>query len=238
MPPISLDEMDGVSLMNRVDTKYAFSEGALGGLLDAVRHDYRVLEVGGARWTPYATLYYDSPARDCFLQHHNGKLNRHKFRVRSYGPSGACFLEVKLKNNKGRTDKRRIAIPGLEQASAPESLEFIEAAAGVRPNLAPQLWTYFSRITLVGLALGERVTLDTELTFAQGDRRAALPGVVIAEVKQARSDRGSSFRQGLRRMGLRPLRISKYCVGSLLLDPALKHNRFKPKLLALQKLVR
>ncbi len=236
MPTISLAEMDVVSLMDRIDTKYVFSAGELARVLDSVRSEYRVLEVGGVRWSDYATLYFDSPQRDCYRQHHNGKLNRRKFRVRSYGSSGACFLEVKTKNNRGRTDKRRIAVPDIERAWSPEGVAFVESITGERPELTPQLWTHFQRVTLVGVERCERVTLDSRLVFEAGGKRESLPGVVIAEVKQARSDRNSSFRQELRRMGVRPLRVSKYCVGSVLLDPALKRNRFKQKLLALEKL--
>lgn len=242
---VSLSEMDSVSLMNRVDTKYVFGESTLLPLLGSLLNDYRVLEVEAARLSPYATLYFDTPRHGNYLQHHNGKLNRCKYRMRSYEASGACFFEIKKKNNKGRTDKRRIPIESIQPSLDPELSHFVEETTGYRLPLTPQLWTTFSRITLVSQHAAERVTIDTNLRFREcaeiGAQEAiasdkGFPGVVIAEVKQERDDRSSLFRQELRSQGIRPLRVSKYCLGEMLLRPDLKSNRFKSKLLAIQKI--
>ena len=101
-------------------------------------------------------------------------------------------------------------------------------------RLVPRLWTSFRRITLVGRDTAERVTIDTDLRFNTGSKERRLDGVVIAEIKQERARRDSAIRLQLRDQGIRPLRMSKYCLGSALLDPTLKHNSFKAKLLALK----
>lgn len=59
--PISLAEMDGVKLQDRVDTKYVFSEADLPSVLTSMLKDYRLLEVDGVRGTHYRSLYFDTP---------------------------------------------------------------------------------------------------------------------------------------------------------------------------------
>ena len=60
--PVSLKEMDAVRLMNRVDTKYLTDEATLAGVLrDAAAAGYRVLVAGGARISPYNSVYFDTP---------------------------------------------------------------------------------------------------------------------------------------------------------------------------------
>lgn len=237
MDPIDLSEMDNVRLMNRVDTKYLFREDELPGLLEAVTADYRALSVAGTRLSPYSTLYFDGYDHECFLQHHNGKLNRFKLRQREYVTTGACFLEVKRKNSKGRTDKHRIPVDANGGMLTEEAKEFLTSLFGTLPKFVPQLWTEFSRLTLVHRHEEERVTLDCDLSFRSGDHKQNLAGLVIAEVKQTRDNRSSPIRMQLQQREIRPFRISKYCLGSVLLKPQLKYNRFKPKLQAIRKIL-
>lgn len=232
--PIDLAQMDRVSLMDRVDTKYVFDSSELAALLSSLSDRYRVLEIDGLRRSPYSTLYYDTPALDCYHQHHNGKANRRKYRMRTYVSSGDTFFEVKTKTNKGRTIKQRLPVSDLEDSATAETATLTEALLGAPVRLVPRLWTSFRRITLVGHDAAERVTIDTDLRFSVGSKELPLKDVVIAEVKQERARRDSAIRLQLRDRGVRPLRMSKYCLGSALLDPALKHNSFKAKLLAVK----
>lgn len=237
MRPITLEEMDGVRLMDRVDTKFAIRDADLVTLLAAVADQYRVLEVGGVRRMPYSTLYFDTPQRDCYRDHHNGRLQRWKYRMRRYGPGGPAFFEVKRKTNKGRTVKRRVPIPDIDLTLNPEAAELASGEAGRSLGLVPQMWTSFTRTTLVDHNGQERVTMDLDLTFHdQAGRTAGLSGIAVVEVKQQRHSRLSPISRQLRQMRVAPLRLSKYCVGSVLLDPNLKCNRFKPRLRALRAL--
>lgn len=106
---IQLEEMEQVKLMNRTDTKYWFHFKHLQELLQEIKNDYFVLEINQKSELPYSTTYYDTLNNSMFLEHHNGKLNRYKVRRRSYVSSEICFLEMKFKNNKGRTIKKRIS---------------------------------------------------------------------------------------------------------------------------------
>ncbi len=112
------------------------------------------------------------------------------------------------------------------------------AAETGRPlQLTPQVWTSFSRIALIGHAGVERATIDFDLSFWDlCEHWVSLPGIAIIEVKQAKRSRRSPIVRRLRAMQVPPSRISKYCVGSLLLDPTLKGNRFKATLRSLSLL--
>ena len=82
---ISLEEMDGVKLMNRTDSKFLTDQATLLGILaDAGAQGYRALETEGSKIATYDTLYYDTPALQMFLDHHNRRLVRQKVRTRIY----------------------------------------------------------------------------------------------------------------------------------------------------------
>ena len=60
---ISLSEMDGIRLMNRIDTKYLTSFSRLEALLDeALDCGYMVFEQNGMRIQEYDSVYFDTPA--------------------------------------------------------------------------------------------------------------------------------------------------------------------------------
>ena len=105
--PVTLSEMDGVKLMNRIDSKYLVNETSLLGILsDAAGAGYRVLVTDGGRISQYDSVYYDTPQLRMFLDHRNRKLTRQKVRTRSYVNSGDTFLETKA-------GRRKSACPSL-----------------------------------------------------------------------------------------------------------------------------
>ena len=115
LQPITLEEMEGIKLMNRIDSKYLTDEATLLHILDrAAEAGYRVLVTEGMRISPYESVYYDTAGLRMFYDHHNRRLVRQKVRTRSYVNSGDTFLEIKRKNNKGRTKKKRMGIPAAE----------------------------------------------------------------------------------------------------------------------------
>jgi hypothetical protein len=102
--------------------------------------------------------------------------------------------------------------------------------------LQPVLYSSFKRITLVNKMLAERITIDLIPAWQFEGRSASLPRVVVMEVKSSRPSGSSGFGYLLREARIMPRRISKYCIGTALLYPEIKHNRFKSKLLELNKL--
>ncbi len=243
---ISLDEMEGVKLMNRTDTKFLLPQRQISSLLDQLREDYRILEVAGLRLCGYETLYFDTPDLRCYHDHQSGRLNRYKIRQRRYVQSDLLFTEVKHKTNKGRTVKERIQNrevqslqirPTLSQRLDAESREFVSRRTNCAPHdLQPVLWVGYHRITLVGRFSPERITLDLDLAFGNGGGRRDYGNLAIAEVKQD-ARQSSAFLALMKRQGVRSGSISKYCLGMISLDGGIKHNRFKSQLRNLQKIV-
>lgn len=243
LAPISLDEMDAIKLMNRIDSKYLTNESHLVEILrDAARAGYRVLETEGEKIAPYDSVYFDTAALKMFSDHHNRRLKRQKVRTRSYVNSGLTFLEIKRKNNKGRTSKKRIAIPLSElqdfrgDAAACDYLS--QKSWFTADELSPVLETLFSRITLVNPAMTERLTIDTCLQFRnfRTGKEASLRDAVIIELKQdGRAD--SQMRGILLEHRVKQARISKYCVAVTLTDPAARSGRFKVKIRNIEKTI-
>lgn len=235
--PIDLMQMDAVALLNRTDTKYVLKASQLITALAALTHEYRVLEIDGVRQHPYETLYFDTPDFTMYMLHHAGRKMRYKVRSRQYVESHRSFLEVKVKTNKDRTSKRRIETGGLVTRFTPEASSFVSAYVPLdAQSLEPKLWNSFMRITLVSTREAERLTLDLDLRFDDGREHIDLPGLAIAEIKQDGINRHSDFVRQMRAMAIQPTGFSKYCVGTAMLYPQIKHNNFKDKLRLVEKL--
>lgn len=237
---ISLAEMDGVSLMNRTDTKFIIPQVLIPELLNEIIDDYRALEVEGKKISRYHSVYFDTPDMLYYHQHHRGKAKRVKVRMRKYVESELCFLEVKKKDKKGNTLKSRIIIPDFEKENKlnEDQRAFLEALAVPTNVLVPSIENSFSRITLVNKNLSERVTIDVNLCF-NGKELLQGPsgGLAVIEMKQPGLDRGSALMAVLKKRLIRPFSVSKYCLGIALLNPKIKQNRFKTKILNINKIL-
>jgi hypothetical protein len=231
---ISLDEMDGVKLMDRTDVKFVMSFDKLGSILALLEDHYRVLTIEAHRVFSYRTDYYDTPDLNMFFDHHNGKLNRFKIRQREYVESSLSYLEVKFKSNKGRVLKERIESSINDEHAF---TGFVKKHTPYNPqNLNLTVINHFNRFTLVDNRLKERVTVDFNLSFSNKIQHLLLKGLVIIEVKQDRKDKNSIIFDVLKRNMLRPASISKYCLGVSLLNEQSKFNNFKKTLLMINKL--
>lgn len=241
--PVTLEEMDSVKLMNRIDSKYLTNENTLVGILgDAAKAGYRVLTIGGKRISGYNSVYYDTPALNMYYAHRNKKLVRQKVRTRTYLESGQAFLEIKRKNNKGRTKKKRTEIPLAEImgfASDANASEYLAKHSWFTvDDISPVLATRFRRITLVNPAMTERLTIDTVLDFEnyRTGIEKDIKDTVIIELKQ--DGRAESTMKGiLLDHRVKPTRVSKYCVALTLTDPSARPGRFKEKVRAIEKVI-
>lgn len=239
MIPISLAEMESVKLMNRIDTKFVVPACLLPEMLRLAQADYYIQEIDGQRFAAYDTLYYDTPDMQMYIRHHDRQLRRQKIRVRTYIDSDLTFLEVKNKNNKGRTKKKRIVVQtnDLQDIDAGQREWLAGKAWYDVATLQPQLHTRFERITLVNRAKTERLTIDTALRWenVQTGQTAALGDAVVVELKRD-GNQPSGMLDILRSLRIKPLSMSKYCIGVALTNPTVKNNRFRPKLRKIQKL--
>ncbi|NVO19907.1 MAG: polyphosphate polymerase domain-containing protein [Bacteroidetes bacterium] len=234
---ISLDGMDKVKLLDRMDSKYMFHYSKLPEILESLKLDYRVLSIEGKKCGSYNTRYFDTPDLKLYTQHHNGKLNRNKVRFREYMDSGLHFFEIKFKSNKRRTIKKRIRQFEANQLIEGESAAFLKSVTGMESTeLQQTLQVFYNRITLVQNNLKERLTIDLALDFHTADKKQSFPQLVIAEVKQERFGK-SPFTLLMNQHSLSPISISKYCLGvASLYSNVVKINNFKPKLLHVKKL--
>ncbi|MFN8165811.1 MAG: polyphosphate polymerase domain-containing protein [Bacteroidia bacterium] len=237
--PITLQQMDGVKLQDRLDTKFMFREDLLIPVLREMQKYYYALDINGKRYNHYETLYYDTPGFDLYLRHHNGRVNRYKFRARKYVESNLAFFEVKFKNSKGRTIKDRIKRPDIFKEITDSSFDLVKNLSNVDPkSLEAKLWVNYRRMTFVSKISEERLTIDTKLTFIDDHHTVEQKGLVIAEVKQGSSKDKSPFVTLMRKYGVHQKSISKYCLAVISLNKTIKQNNFKPTLIYLNKLLK
>lgn len=235
--PISLPEMDTVSLMDRTDTKFMFHIDRLPEILESLKDKYSVLEIENKRNFAYRSLYYDTDKLGFYKKHHAGYADRYKVRYREYVETGDVFFEIKHRSNKGRTQKKRIHQDELSVELNLDAQKFLEEkTTGIDLNLKPQIWINFHRITLVNTAQPERVTLDTSLYFEFEDKRIGFDNLVIAESKVDKTTR-SEFVKCMKSLHIRKGSVSKYCLGVIKMFPEEKSNRFKTKIHKLNKVL-
>jgi len=236
--PISLAEMDGVALLDRMDTKFVLTTGQMWDALANLRDDYRMLDVDGVRLNHYRTLYFDTPGFALYLAHVNRRPERYKVRSREYVDTGLAFFEVKHRTRKDRTRKDRLRTPEQVVRLSPEISGWLGQVSPVDGvTLEPRLWNSFARMTLVNLRCCERVTLDLGLTFFTATRRIMLDGVAIAEVKMKRANGPSPFLAHMRSHRIHARGFSKYAMGVAMLHEGVKKNSLKPRLLWVNKLM-
>ena len=238
LQPITLQEMGSVKLMNRTDTKFVTTTDRLLSLLQMVGDDYYVQDVEGERLMEYATTYFDTECYDMYMQHQYGHANRQKLRFRTYVSSRLQFMEVKMKNNHGRTKKKRMEVADMD-LNDPAKGEFLSRHlryAGCQ--LVPTVSNRFRRITLVNHAKTERLTIDGQLCFHNlvSGQNMDMGRLVVIELKRDGLC-PSPVLQMLRQLRIHPHGFSKYCMGSALTNPALPVNRFKCKLIEINKIV-
>lgn len=240
LPPISLEEMSGIKLMNRTDTKFVATKEQLLEFLQAVVGKYYIQEKDGKRISQYHTTYLDTPDYVMYTMHHNGKVRREKIRVRTYMDSNDTFLEVKNKNNHGRTKKKRILVQGLDtlEEERDNVIPFLSKHAWYRlDEVNPVIENFFSRITLVNTAKTERLTIDFDLRFHNlvTDECDKFNRVVIIELKRD-GNVPSPALEIIRKLRIRRSGFSKYCIGTALTHSKLKKNNFKDRLRFVSKI--
>ena len=234
---IRLEDMEKVKLMSRTDRKFSFHFEHLQELLRSISDRYYVLEIEGKNEMLYATTYYDTTINKMYTSHHNGKLNRYKIRHRSYISSALSFLEIKFKNNKGKTIKKRIPADFNNPGFTTEEREFVKNNTPFCcEDLKTSLVNEFSRITLVNKNFNERCTIDSNLTYMNDKECISLKNLVVIELKSGDRTLASPLALALRKHRIKTSGFSKYCIGKTLTDTNIKRNAFKKKVRKLEKI--
>lgn len=234
---IFLHQMDQVKLMNRFDSKFCLPSAELSSIFEEVKNDYFVLDVDGVRSQEYNSIYYDTPDDRFYVSHHNGRATRMKLRKREYVDSGIAFLELKHKNNKGRTRKTRMPVDSLQPELNKAESEFVKTYIPTGwQELKAKFSTSFQRITLVSKNFDERCTIDTNLCFRSFNAGTSdCRDFAIIELKRDGRKAQTKLASVLKQRGIYKQNFSKYCVGRAMNETGLKRNQFKFILMKMKK---
>jgi hypothetical protein len=174
-----------------------------------------------------------------YNQHQWNHANRQKIRFRTYCISGLQFMEVKTKNNHGRTKKKRMEVSDMDICEAEKRTFLDKHLRYGADTLRPVLNNHFHRITLVNKAKTERLTIDSELHFHNlvSGTDKDMDNLVIIELKRDGLCY-SPVLEMLRQLRIHPHGFSKYCMGSALTNAGLPVHRFKCKLREIDKIIK
>jgi hypothetical protein len=229
--PIGLDELMALAeLQTRVDRKYFVPAAVFDRMIAELAPGLRVLEIDGRRTFGYESIYFDTPELNGYRAHIQGRRQRFKVRTRTYTDSGQCMFEVKLKGARGETIKRRTPHPIEDRTELTDAaMAHLRAALSeayrwtVPPRLLPSLTTTYRRTTFVSRTGDVRLTCDVGLTCLDARHAVRDTGThVLVESKS--SGQGNAPDRILRHFGVRPVSVSKYCVGIAALHPELPSN--------------
>ena len=236
---VPLTAIKDVNLMSRVDEKFVFHQSKLYDILSEVSNYYKIVTIKNEVLQAYSTKYLDTVDRLFFNQHHNGQYTRNKVRFREYVGSGLFFLEVKKKNNKKVTVKKRIKVDAIPKSDLTiNQKEYVNGIIGGNNILISQQTVHFNRMTFVHNENLERLTIDVNLSYSFKNHKGQFKNLVIAELKKNKSQPTSDFKKILKQHKINPLRFSKYCMTTLQIDKSVKYNRFKEKLLLIKKILK
>ncbi len=219
----TLAQLDEKNLLSdRRDVKYVFPKQIAEDVLERCRCHYNVLDINGIRAFGYHTAYYDTPDLRFYKEHHRGKLSRAKVRVRKYLDSNQSFVELKIKNNKDKTIKTRVAGNYVGVAA-----DMILERAGISAEaLIESMTIQYKRITLVHKTKSEKLTLDFDMLMKHNESEVSFPELCFAEVKTEAHQR-TDFCMIMKKLKIREGSTSKYCLGIVGLHPEIKKNNFK-----------
>jgi hypothetical protein len=238
---IDLDGLADAARSDRLDTKFLMRASDLLTALEHLAVHYRILDVDGSRFTSYRTQYFDTADFDLFRLHHSAGSRRYKVRTRLYLNTQQAFIEIKSKNKLGATVKDRERTETFQTELDGPARSFVAARLpAYAAELRPALLNGFDRICLLSRHRAERLTIDLDVGVHANGKLIHLPGIAIAELKQQRLGGGrreSEFLQSMRSLNIRRTAFSKYCICMLMTRRDLKHNRFKPQLRNLERLM-
>ncbi|WP_164503594.1 polyphosphate polymerase domain-containing protein [Pleionea sediminis] len=215
--------------MKRQESKFLLPLDILSSYLSELSKQYSLLAINKDYMFLYNSTYFDTSDMKFYNMHHNGAYSRYKVRVRHYLSTGARYLEVKKKDNKGVCTKSRRSL--IAQTAIHSLDEWISNVCPVELSLLqPSINIQYQRMTLMSMVDKERVTIDLNVSFGslRNFKSHQLTNNVIVEVKREKNTKDSLAYQLLRKRGFREVSLSKYCIGSGLTQTGnIKINRFK-----------
>jgi len=224
---VSLEDIDNLKLLNRVDRKFILSKKEFLELSKEINKlNYNILSINNQVFQHYDTTYYDTADLQLYLNHHNRRQNRLKIRIRKYASTGDTFLEIKKRVNRGgETRKKRLQISTMILGERED--RFVLKYSKLSANcLKPVAKTIFERVTLTSEKYMERITVDFDLSLKFDDHSIHLNDLIILEVKREKGSGHAGILGYLKEKRIHPTSISKYCLAVAILNPIIKHNQF------------
>jgi hypothetical protein len=231
--PISLDALNAkAEMLTRLDNKYIVPGPRLQPAISAFAALFDVLEISGKRAFSYSTRYFDDVEKRGYYDHLQRRRKRCKVRVRDYLDAGFSYLEIKLKEKRSMTVKHRLSVANQLVALNGACMQFVDDRyhdcydASFAKQLDPAMIVDYERITLVAKHGGERMTIDTGLTFrAPNFERRAPSYMFIVETKSARGNGIAD--KVMRSLHIQPTKhASKYCIGMAATGQVTRRNNF------------
>ena len=252
--------LDALRTFNRFELKYIVTKRDVDRLRPEIAA-YMVRDEYAAETGRYtlSSLYYDTPARDCFWAKLDGLKFRRKLRIRHYEQaapltdSTPVFVEIKQRIDRV-TQKRRAVLPYgdaldlCDERIVPDHEERDAAVVDeafelvVRHNLQPSCITTYQREPWVGGEYdpGLRLTIDFDLRYRVHDlwldskhagRFMFPPQYAVLEIKA--NDRVPYWLTHLvARNNLQLTRTSKYCTSLEVSGYGPHDHRFRSVLVA------
>jgi len=233
---LSLDELDKVKLLNRVDSKYVIHIKDFPEILEEIKSDYKVLQIENKRIHQYESLYFDTEDFALYKYHHNDKQDRFKVRYRKYLDTGLCYFEIKYKEKGNRTDKVRAKRVDIDLNLSEADIKMIEHDLIKGEMLQKKVWVYLDRITLANNNFKERITLDLNIKFDNYRTQKYFPELVVCEIKQEKSSYSSSIIKACTKRHYEQTGFSKYSTAIAMMEDV-KNNNFKPNFIKINKLI-
>lgn len=234
--PISLKDMNArAALLDRQENKYVLTIEQFQSMIGEFADTFDILTIDDRTVFNYRTVYFDTEELIGYTYHNQGRNKRRfKIRTRYYTESGLCFFEVKLKDKRGGTIKKRMKYAAEYGAITEQAMKFMHTtyeqvyAEPFQHQLSAIMEINYNRITLVAKDSSERMTIDFDLWFTNGKHRTLIRPFIIIETKSptGRGIADAIFKQH----NIRPRSCSKYILGANLLRLKVKYNRFKPLL--------
>ncbi len=237
MKTVSLVELDSVALLNRIDNKYVLSSSQLEYVLDSIQQHYKVLQIGNDKIFTYENNYFDTKDLQFYYDHHNGYANRMKVRSRKYVETDTSFFEIKRKEHIDRTAKTREKVNQIISAIDANQKEIVQSLSR-KPitDLQLVLNNKFQRITFVNNEQTERMTLDFNIHFSDGNQHKDFSHFYVLEIKQSKSNGRSIVTEILKKNNIREQNFSKYIFGVISLKDNIRMNNFLPLLKKINQL--
>jgi hypothetical protein len=236
-PAATLEMLMARRLLRRTDTKFVATTDQLISVLSRIGPDYLLVPGADHCWSRYETVYFDTEDLTCFYQHRRGRRPRHKIRLRRYLDRDEVYFEIKTKAQNENTNKVRLRQPLGQRKLSAEAKQMIALHTALAPaSLHPSVMMTFDRITLLGRATEERLTIDHNVQF---DGSSALfEDVSIIEVKQSSLQRTTPIMRALSEHGVRSRPASKYCLALAIADSSLPRDHVRSAVRELERMKR